>query len=348
MRSMHRRPIAARATLRFAALLLAVIATAPRGASAGALAAPAPAAVTPVPASPPSPGVLSAPAMPHSPVSAIRNKLSAGDLASAESIEETWAREHGTDDGWIAGYAWLARGALMLADRDVALRYADSTRARVAARLAAGADLAENADLETALGAAIEVHAQVARLQCCRDEAVKYLRYELTSVTAPPALVMRLHKRLDLLDLPGRDAPELVVDALVHGSAPSLAALRGRPVVLFLWSPYCGDCKGSAAMLESVAKRHAHDGLAFVAVSSWHHDADEHALEVHESDSTWTAVYSGLGAASVIVSEPSSITYGASSTPTFVFIDRRGKVKGYVPTRLTEAAFERELAAILR
>ena len=40
--------------------------------------------------------------------------------------------------------------------------------------------------------------------------------------------------------------------------------------------------------------------------------------------------------------------YGGSSTPTYVFVDRAGIVRGYTPTRLTETEFDRWLAPILK
>jgi hypothetical protein len=40
--------------------------------------------------------------------------------------------------------------------------------------------------------------------------------------------------------------------------------------------------------------------------------------------------------------------YGGSSTPTWVFVDRAGIVRGYVPYRLTEAEMDRALEKILR
>ena len=119
-------------------------------------------AQAPTPASPASPAApLPAPLPAPSPVMGIRNKLSAGDLRSAESIAEAWRSQHGQDGPWLVGYSWLARGALILGERERAGLYADSTLACCAQRRAAGADPARDAELETALGAAIEVHAQL-------------------------------------------------------------------------------------------------------------------------------------------------------------------------------------------
>ena len=62
----------------------------------------------------------------------------------------------------------------------------------------------------------------------------------------------------------------------------------------------------------------------------------------------WTAVYSGVGPIPRVISTASMITYGVSSTPTFAFIDRKGIVRRYTPTRLTEAELDRAIDDILR
>src|SRR5262245_62612256 len=109
---------------------------------------------------PPTPPAGATPATPTSPVAAIRNKISAGDLLSAESILEVHREKNGEDGPWLQGLAWLARGALLLGDMEKAERYARQTRDACAQRLAKGDTLEKNHDLEIALGAAIETDAQ--------------------------------------------------------------------------------------------------------------------------------------------------------------------------------------------
>lgn len=41
------------------------------------------------------------------------------------------------------------------------------------------------------------------------------------------------------------------------------------------------------------------------------------------------------------------VRYGGSSTPTFVFIDRKGIVRRYTPTRLTEEELDRTVRELL-
>ncbi len=42
------------------------------------------------------------------------------------------------------------------------------------------------------------------------------------------------------------------------------------------------------------------------------------------------------------------LRYGVSATPTFVFIDRKGVVRSYLPYRLTAERLSREIDALLR
>ena len=85
-----------------------------------------------------------------------------------------------------------------------------------------------------------------------------------------------------------------------------------------------------------------------IALTRWY-DADSlRTRETARVDSVWTAVYSDMGTIPRVFSTASMVRYGGSSTPTFVFIDRKGIVRRYTPTRLTEAELERSVAAILR
>jgi thiol-disulfide isomerase/thioredoxin len=289
------------------------------------------------------------PVRPPSPNSGIRNKISAGDLLSAESMLEVYKNQYGEDGGYLVGLSWLARGALLLGDLPKARRYVADVRARCDAKLASGVDLEKDHDVETALGAAIEVEAQM--LQRSKDSAAAadFVLREISKIRGPVALKSRLNKRLNLLTLTNTPAPELAIeDHLGKSTPPTLASLRGKPVVLFVWAEWCGDCKAQASVLAKVRKKHERDSLQVIALTRFYDDAPDRPREKARVDSMWTAVYSEVGAIPRVFSAPSMERYGGSSTPTFVFIDRNGMVRGYTPTRLTEAAFEEWLAPLLR
>jgi cytochrome c biogenesis protein CcmG/thiol:disulfide interchange protein DsbE len=313
-----------------------------------------PAAATPAATSTAAATGATATPAPPSPVGGIRNKLAAGDLLSAESVLEVHREKYGEDGAWLAGLGWLARGALLVGDLDKAGHYAADARARCTERLAKGAVLAQDHDIEGALGCSIEVEAQLRERAHGRNPAARYVRDELATWSAgSTAFRSRLHKRLNQLTLVGSPAPELVVEDRLGAGAgeapPTLAALRGKPVLLFLWAEWCGDCKAQSASLARVLQHHQADGLRCIAVTRYYDDGDSaRAVEKLRADSVWTAVYSGVGQIPRVLSTASMVTYGVSATPTFAFVDRKGIVRRYTPTRLTEPELERGVTAILK
>jgi thiol-disulfide isomerase/thioredoxin len=314
-----------------------------------ALLAGAPAAfaqAAPPPQSPPAPAV--APAPPPSPVSGIRNKVSAGDLLSAESILEVHRAKNGEDGAHLVGLSWLARGALYLGDLDRAKRYLDDVRVRCADRIARGADPSKDHNLELALGAAIEVQAQLTERAKGGPAAAAYVRGELEKLEGPVALRSRLNKRINMLTLAGNPAPEIEVEDFLGERPPALASLRGRPVVVFVWAAGCGDCAAQAATLARVKARHAGEGLQVLALTRYYEGDSLRAVEKAEVDSVWQAVYADVGSVPIVFSTASMVRYGGSSTPTFVFVDRKGIVSWYTPTRLTEAELEGAVSKITR
>jgi thiol-disulfide isomerase/thioredoxin len=286
---------------------------------------------------------------PPSPVTGIRNKVSAGDLLSAESVLEVHRAKNGEDGAWLVGLSWLARGALLLGEAEKADRYAALVRSRCADSLARGVDVAKSHDVEIALGAAIEVAAE--RLEQTRgaDAAARFVREELARVKGPVALRSRLQKRLNMLAMTGRAAPEIAIEDYVGTQPPSLASLKGRPVLLFVWAEYCGDCRAQEGALARIQSRYADRGLQILALTRYYtEDADDRVREKARVDSVWKADYRELSAVPIVLSTQSAERYGGSSTPTFVFIDRAGVVRRYTPTRLTEAELDRTLSVLAR
>ena len=333
------------------ALAIAAVALAqsPPRAAAPATAAPAnPATSATAPTAPTAatPAAPAAPTAPTSPVSGIRNKISAADLPSAESILEVYRVKFGEDSNWLTGLSWLARGALLTGDTTRARRYADEVRIRVDQKLAAGGDL-EKDHLEIPAGASIEVVAQLLARERSPKIAADYVRGQLARLKGPPAFQSRLNKRINILELEGTPAPELAVDDFLGARPPTLASLKGRPVVLFMFAEWCGDCRAQAAALAGARTRHAANGLQVIAVTRFYEDSlADRVREKARVDSVWKADYADLRDVPVAFSTASMIRYGVSSTPTFVLVDTKGIVRRYTPTRLTNDELDQAIGAL--
>jgi thiol-disulfide isomerase/thioredoxin len=128
------------------------------------------------------------------------------------------------------------------------------------------------------------------------------------------------------MDLAGTFAPALKDVHAVSGVFPaSLAALRGRVVLLDFWATWCGPCRIVAPKLSALQARYGAQGLTVLGVAA--DDAQDIA-----DFSTRAGVSYPLAADSH--GETSRI-YGVTSLPTLLVIDKRGVIRevavGYDP-----------------
>jgi thiol-disulfide isomerase/thioredoxin len=277
----------------------------------------------------------------------LRMKISAGDLPSAESVLEVHRAEKGEDGEYVLGLAWLARGAVLVGDWPAAARYAKAARSLAAGRLGTPPDWEHNSEAQYALGTAIEVEAQTLVHAGKKSEAVALLERSSKELeTAPYNLRARLWKRRNQIDLVGQKAPTIRAEEGVGPAFESLDALRGKPVVVYLWWEACGDCKMQAAAFRRTVEKYAPKGVAFVAPTRYY-DEDRSA-EKGRIEKSWKETY-GLGdTVAAPISNEAMLRYGASATPTFVFVDSRGVVRQYLPYRMTEERLAAEIEALLK
>jgi thiol-disulfide isomerase/thioredoxin len=260
------------------------------------------------------------------------------DYSTAERIVSAMQAAGGVTQSSILALSWIARGALANSDFDRAERYAAETRTEALGQLRHRALDAEP-DLPLALGASIEVTAQALAARGRRSEAVAFLQTELKAWHTT-SMGLRIQKNLNLLTMEGRPAPELDISQYVGERPKPLSALRGHPVLLFFWAHWCGDCKVEAPMLQQINATFGPKGLVLVGPTQYYgyigggQEAPP-AVEIQWIDQSRLKYYSRVGPMMAPVSEKNLDTYGASSMPTFVLIDKAGIVRMYYPGKMT-------------
>ncbi len=272
----------------------------------------------------------------------VRLKLSAGDLASAASAVEEYKEKHGVDAEYLDAVGWLARGAEMLKQPDAAAAYVAELRREIRE---------EKSDLVIPLGAAIEVEGKLRAAREGRGSALRFLEEEFARAK-DIALRSRIRKNINLLSLEGQPALDLERTNFVGSEPPSIAALKGKPVLLFLWAHWCGDCRAQAGVLGRVLRKYRAQGLVVSAPTRYYGTGAENkpatpAEEKAHMAKVWAESYSGLEGVPIPIDTEAMVRYGVSATPTYALIDRKGIVRFYSPTRLSEAELSRRIEAVL-
>jgi thiol-disulfide isomerase/thioredoxin len=273
-------------------------------------------------------------------VRVVRLKLAAGDLATGMAAAEDYKKDKGIDGEYLDAVGWLARGAEMQRRTEVAKELVAELHREIPK---------ESAELLVPYGAAIEVESKLIAAQSGRGSAVRYLENELARAEAP-ALRSRLRKNINLLTIEGHPAPALTGSDFV-GRVPSLDSLKGKPVVLFFFAQGCGDCKAQAPSLQRVWEKYRSKDVNLIAVTRYYGSLDDKpatpAEEKARVEKVWGEIYPALKDVPVLIDTETMVRYGASATPTFALIDRKGVVRLYTPTRLSEAELSRRIDELL-
>jgi thiol-disulfide isomerase/thioredoxin len=275
-------------------------------------------------------------------VQGVRSKLSAADLSSGEAAVEIYRLAKGVDPEYLNAVGWLARGAEMLGKRDKAAAWVAELRREIPA---------EAPGTIVPLGAAIEVEGKLALASGGRGAAIRFLEGELV-LAKDTALRSRIRKNLNVLTLEGEKAPEILAAETLSGPPVRLADLSGRPVLLFFWASWCGDCKADGAKLARLREKYAPKGLVLVAPTRLYGSVETNkdaspAEEKAHVRKVFAEAYPGLEGVSVPVDTETMVRYGASATPTYTLVDRKGRVRFYAPTRVSEAELERLIESVL-
>jgi len=284
-------------------------------------------------------------------VGQVRAALNEKDFARAEALVAAERRTNGDTPEALAALSWLARGAQ--ADR----RAGDAEKLAIEAQSLAVKALGkrsadEDANLATAIGAGIEVQAQLGVDRGERSSAIAFLERELATYTGT-ALGKRIQKNINLLTLEGRPAPPLERSEWIGTvQPPALADLKGKVVVLFFWAHWCPDCKVEGPILQKLFEKYRTQGLTIVAPTMrFGYVAGGKAAPPDEELRYIVQIrdqfYPWLAELPTPVSAANHQRYGVSSTPTLAIVDRTGVIRTYNPGRLTEADLEARITPLL-
>lgn len=277
----------------------------------------------------------------------VRAAIAVRNFSSAEEQLTSYRKNFGTTPEYIAALSWLGRGALEAKAFDRADAYSKETYSLSVAELKKRA-LDRDPYLPVALGAAIEVEAQVLAARGERSAAVAYLRGELAKY-ANTSVRARIQKNINLLSLEGKPAPALDVSHFTGPKPAPLSALKGKPVVLFFWAHWCSDCKAQVPLLAGLEQEFA--GRFYLLGPTQHYgyvaqgEEAPAAVETEYIEEVRKKYYARLASMPVPISEEAFRTYGASTTPTYTLVDRLGIVRLYHPGALT---YDELKAALLR
>ena len=268
----------------------------------------------------------------------IGTAMSSGNFPLAEAILQNYRAQRGATPEYLEALSWLARGDLITRQFDKADANAKQTE-QLALQSLATRPLDAEPHLPLALGAAIEVEAQVLTANGDRAGALALLRKDLLAY-AKTSIRTRIQKNINLLTLEGRPAPPLDEREFLGVKPAPLLALRGKPVLLFFWAHWCPDCKLEEHILAQITREYASHGLVMIAPTQRYGyvaNGDEAgpADESKYIEQIRHQYYADLLGVPTPVSEANFRNYGASTTPTLVLIDRRGIVRLYHPGAMT-------------
>jgi len=280
----------------------------------------------------------------------VRALANQGEFGEAQRLLDQAAATAGRTPEWLEAYSWMARGALNQKLYDEALRYAAETR-RMCLEEMKKRPLDQEPHLPIAFGASIEVHSQALAAQGARSLAVQFLTEELRRYRAT-SIRTRLQKNLNLLTLEGQAAPALTAREWFGPAPPTLAAYRGKPVVLFFWAHWCGDCKQQAPVLAQIRNEFRARGLVVVAATRYYGytargEEAAPAAERQHIENVWAEHYSVLDGVPVAIDDETFMNYGSSTTPTLVLVDAAGKVRMYHPGRMSYEELRRKIREML-
>ena len=130
----------------------------------------------------------------------------------------------------------------------------------------------------------------------------------------------------------GRPAPSFSLPKIGGGGEVSLAALRGRPVVVNFWSTWCVPCFEEHAVLQRGARENP--GVQFLGVI-YEDDEDQVTAFLERQGSAYPSVMDPR--------ERTAIAFGVFGVPESYFIDAQGTIAAKFVGPLSDATLAENL-----
>ena len=124
------------------------------------------------------------------------------------------------------------------------------------------------------------------------------------------------YKTLELSIYPPHTEPPPLVGQTVTGSSISLAALKGKAVLLTFWASWCAECLTEMPLFEQLHREFASQGLVILGIN------------VREEKETIQRYAKDFGLTFPLVLDPDgqvTQSYGVIGLPTTILINRDGK-----------------------
>jgi len=154
----------------------------------------------------------------------------------------------------------------------------------------------------------------------------------------------KFRKREKQYRMLGDAAPELInIDQVFPGDSKSLAALRGKVILLDFWATWCVPCLEAFPSMLEWQQDYGKDGFVILGLTRFYGRAEGFPVDMaNEVDflnrfrQKHALTYDFL----VAKDDSNHRTYGAQAIPTAAIIDRKGNIRyletGTSPSRLTE------------
>ncbi len=141
---------------------------------------------------------------------------------------------------------------------------------------------------------------------------------------------------------PGQPAPSFTLTD-ISGQRVTLAALRGKPVLVTFWATWCAPCREELPLIATAYRQHRAEGFTVLAIDFGQESAE--AIRRYWSDSSLEppAFPDPTGE----VSRMYGVGLKTTGLPVSVFVDREGRVSRYVPFPLDAITLTAGLKEIL-